>query len=195
MCKWCRLWQTSPVFNSLQSPREPLWRSPQRIQHLGLPPALRPWLLDEQSLTERLIEVSDGAFRVQRLTQSWQRPLPSERRLLAIPEGQWALVREVALLCHEQPWIYARSVIPAKTLEGKYRRLRYLKNQSLGALLFQQSALRREAFEVALLPGYSRYIHTDLQQEHPAWARRSCFVLSKKPLLVSEVFLEQFQAS
>jgi chorismate--pyruvate lyase len=195
MCKWCRLWQTSPVFNSRQPRREPIWRSPRQVQHLGLPPALHPWLLDQQSLTERLIDVSGGAFRVQRLSQSWQRPMPSEAQLLAIPHGQWALVREVALLCHEQPWVYARSVIPAKTLVGKYRRLRHLKNQSLGALLFQQSKLRREAFEVALLPRNSQYIHRDLRQEQTAWARRSCFVLSKRPLLVSEVFLEQFQAS
>jgi chorismate--pyruvate lyase len=160
----------------------------------GLPRGARSWLLDEESLTERLIRASGGAFRVERLSQGWQRPLLSERRLLGLPQGQWALVREVALRCFDEPWVYARSVIPAATLNGRLRRLRRLQDRSLGALLFQQAALRREQFELALLPPDSHFIHPDLRQGSPAWARRSCFRLFGHTLLVSEVFLERFQA-
>jgi chorismate--pyruvate lyase len=159
----------------------------------GLPATVRPWLLDEQSLTERLIRASKGNFRVEHIAQSWQRPTLSERRLLKLPAGQWALVREVALRCHDEPWVYARSVIPAGTLKGRLRRLRRLHNRSLGALLFQQPGLRRRQFEVALLPAGSQFIHPDLRQQGPAWARRSCFELAGRSLLVAEVFLEQFQ--
>ena len=195
MCKSATLWHTAPVFKSPTSQHDPRWQQLSQVRLRGIPADVRPWLLDEQSLTERLIQASGGTFRGQRLTQGWQRPLLSERRLLGIPQGQWALVREVALRCFDEPWVYARSVIPAPTLNGRLRRLRRLQDRSLGALLFQQASLRREEFQVALLPSHSRFIHPGLRQESPAWARRSCFRLFGHTLLVSEVFLERFQAS
>jgi chorismate--pyruvate lyase len=164
------------------------------MQLAGLPARVRPWLLDEASLTERLLAKSGGDFRVERLRQDWRRPLLSEARLLGLPPGRWAMVREVVLRCFDEPWVYARSVIPADALSGRLRRLRHLHNQSLGALLFQHPGLTREAFEVACLPGQSSYIHPALRQQQPAWARRSCFRLHGYSLLVSEVFLERFQA-
>ncbi|MEE4661143.1 MAG: chorismate lyase [Halieaceae bacterium] len=155
---------------------------------------LPEWLLDEGSLTERLLWASEGNFRVERLSQSWRRPLLSEALLLGLAPGQWALVREVVLRCFDEPWVYARSVIPADTLSGRLRRLRRLQNESLGALLFKHPKLAREAFEVALLPAGSSYLHPEFRQTRPCWARRSCFSLYNHRLLVSEVFLEQFQA-
>lgn len=193
MCKCVRLWHTPAVRITSPEQRDPNWQSHARIAPGVVPPGLRDWLLDEQSLTERLIRASGGDFRVQRLSQGWQRPLLSERRALGIAQGHWALVREVALLCHEHAWVYARSVIPAATLSGKLRRLRQLQNRSLGAMLFQQPGLTREAFELALLPTQSPYIHPNLRQDEPAWARRSRFVLNRHPLLVSEVFLSGFK--
>jgi chorismate--pyruvate lyase len=194
MCKSATLWHTAAVFRSPANRQDPQWQRLPQVGRRRLPAGARSWLLDEQSLTERLIQASGGAFRVQRLSQGWQRPLLSERRLLGIPQGQWALVREVALRCFDQPWVYARSVIPAPTLNGQLRRLRRLQDRSLGALLFQQAALQREEFELALLPPHSPFIHPTLRQESPAWARRSCFRLFGHTLLVSEVFLERFQA-
>lgn len=194
MCKSARLWHTAAVPRTPPNQRQPRWRLPSRMLLADLPAQVKPWLLDEDSLTERLLQKSGGDFRVQRLRQGWQRPLLSEARLLDLPPGQWALVREVVLRCYDEPWVYARSVIPADALSGKLRRLRRLQNQSLGALLFQHPRLTREAFEVACLPGDSHYIHRDLRQSQPAWARRSRFRLFGYSLLVSEVFLERFQA-
>jgi chorismate--pyruvate lyase len=164
------------------------------MQVRGLPVAVRPWLLDESSLTERLIRKSGGAFCVERLSQRWRRPLLSETRLLGLPRGEWAMVREVVLRCFDEPWVYARSVMPVATLSGPLRRLRRLQNESLGALLFEQPGLRRDAFEVARLAADSDYIHPAFRQPEPAWARRSRFLLYGHSILVSEVFLRRFQA-
>lgn len=172
----------------------PTWLSPAQMQLRDLPVDVRPWLLDETSLTERLVRKSAGDFRVERLSQGWRKPLLSETRLLALPRGQWALVREVVLRCFDDPWVYARSVIPAATLSGRLRRLRRLQNESLGALLFRHPQLRRDSFEVAVLPPDSSYIHPNFRQSAPAWARRSCFSLRGHKVLVSEVFLQRFQA-
>ncbi len=194
MCKSRRLWHTAAVPNPPVSTTYPNWYSPEQMQLRGLPGSVRPWLLDETSLTERLLRKTGGAFRVQRLSQAWCRPQLSESRLLALPPGQWALVREVVLRCFEEPWVYARSIIPSATLSGELRRLRQLQNDSLGALLFRHPQLRREAFEITQLPAGSHYIHRDYRQDSPAWARRSRFVLRGNSVLVSEVFLERFQA-
>lgn len=158
------------------------------------PPALWQTLLDEGSLTRQLIESSHGNFAVQRLSQSWQVPLPSERALLGLGSRRTALIREVALLCHDQAWVFARSVLPLATLEGDYRHLRQLQNASLGALIFREPGLGRSPFEIARLKGSSHYIHPHYRQQEYAWARRSRFTLQHKPLLVSEVFLQPFQA-
>ncbi len=151
------------------------------------------WLLNEGSLTQYLIEKSGGDFEVVRIAQSWQSPYPSERALLGLRDRQWALVREVALHCHGQAWVYARSVLPVTTLTGPLRHLRRLRNESLGSLLFQDPHLKRGPFEIVQLPASSSYIHPSLRQPQPAWARRSRFCLYGRPLSVSEVFLKQFQ--
>ena len=197
MCKFVRLWHTAPVLNrptSKRPPADPAWRDLDTIPSGQLPPRSHDWLLDEGSLTERLIAASGGDFRVERLSQCWQQPLLSERRLLGLPGRQRALIREVVLRCGEEPWIYARSVIPSSTLTGSLRHLRHLQNQSLGALIFQQPTLQRGKFQLVLLPAHSDYVHEQVRQEQAAWARRSRFVIEGKPLSVSEVFLHHFRA-
>ena len=178
---------------SLSGSCDPIWRSLHSFSSSQLPRETRHWLLDESSLTQRLVDASNGAFRVQRLRQHWHIPLPSERRLLKLSGRQLALVREVALLCSDESWVFARSVIPAASLTGSLRHLRQLQNQSLGALIFQNPRLERSPFELSLLPGNSAYIHPCLQQPETAWARRSRFVVQNRPLLVSEVFLRRFR--
>lgn len=194
MCKSHALWHTAAVFRPPSTSKNPTWYSTEQMQVRGLPTNVRPWLLDEASLTERLLRKTGGQFRVQRLSQGWAKPQLSESRLLGLPQGQWALVREVVLRCFDEPWVYARSIIPPATLSGELRRLRQLQNDSLGALLFRHPELTRQAFEVSLLAPGSHYIHRDFRQERPAWARRSRFVLHGRSVLVSEVFLERFQA-
>ncbi len=158
-----------------------------------LPGGAAHWLLNEGSLTDQLVNAAGGNFRVQRLRQGWQQPLLSEQRLLKLPNRQWALVREVLLICFDQPWVYARSIIPQTTLHGSLRHLRRLQNESLGSLIFRQPGLQRSQFELALLPSMSPYIDVSVRQAEPAWARRSLFIIAGKPLSVSEVFLQRFQ--
>jgi chorismate--pyruvate lyase len=196
MCKSACLWHTARVLkqaNNKSAAEDPPWRDLETISSGQLPPGSRDWLLDEGSLTERLIAASSGDFRVERLSQSWQQPLLSERRLLGLAGRQRALIREVVLRCHGEPWVYARSVIPASTLTGSLRHLRHLQNQSLGAMIFQQPTLQRGAFQLARLPAQSRYIHPLVREDQPAWARRSRFTVEGKPLSVSEVFLQHFR--
>ncbi len=171
---------------------EPRWRPAGHFSCRQLPPHTRRWLLDDSSLTARLSHSGRGAFAVQRLYQGWQVPLPSERRLLALPARRQALVREVCLTLDGQAVVFARSVFPLSSLSGGLAHLRRLRNSSLGAILFRHPGMRRSPFEISDLAGDAPYIPRQLRQRPDAWARRSRFDLDGKSLLVAEVFLSPF---
>lgn len=191
---------TQPTIANVQAPRsrhrvrrEPLWRPVDRLTTGELAPALRRWLLDDGSLTGRLIDQQRGPFSVQRLYQGWEVPLPSERRLLGLPHRQLSIVREVALSQGDDRVVFARSVLPISSLSGKLAHLRRLQNTPLGAILFSHAGMRRSPFEVARLSGDSDYIPPALRQHKAAWARRSRFTIEGQVLMVSEVFLQAFE--
>ena len=146
-----------------------------------MPRHWRSWLLDNGSLTERLIARAQGDFRVEVVAQGWSRPNLLEARALQVDPRLRVLVREVRLIGRGEAWVHARSLIPATTLTGRHRKLAHLGDRPLGQVLFNDPTMRRDAIETASIP-----LYTPGQR---AWARRSVFRLDGKPLLVSEVFL------
>lgn len=171
-------------------PGSPPWRRESRVAGPQLAP-VRSWLLDDGSLTQRLLDTG-RRFSLQRWQQGWGLPLRDERRLLAMGLRERAIIRQVVLRLDGDAVVYARSVFPVSSLTGPLLRLRRLANQSLGAFLFARADMRRSPFEIALLAGDDPYLPGPLQQQEAAWARRSCFSVAGRPLLVSEVFLEAF---
>jgi chorismate--pyruvate lyase len=171
---------------------EPQWRPNAQFTSGQLPASTRRWLLDDGSLTGRLIELNRGSLAVQRLYQGWQVPLLSERRLLGLPPRQISLVREVLLLLSGQPVVFARSVFPCASLGGSLGHLRRLRNKSLGAILFRHPGMHRSPFELALMPGDSDYLPLPQHQAAGAWGRRCRFEIEGSSLMVSEVFLQAF---
>lgn len=172
-----------------------MWRPKQMLYGTSLPLKLKPWLLDTGSLTQRLITSCDGSFCVRVIRQHWASPLLNESRRLRMPRGKLALIREVHLLCDDQPWVFARTVIPAKTLRGPLRRLAHLQNKSLGAILFANKSIVRTGLEIAHIDKDQQIYklatgHLALTSQ-PVWGRRSVFSLHHHPLLVSEIFLPQ----
>ena len=160
----------------------------------AIPEQWRDWLSDTGSLTQRLLDASNGKLTVHIVRQCLDTPRLSERLALALAPRHLALIREVILKGDGVPWVYARSVLPLSTLTGPLRKLRNLDSRPLGALLFQSPGMTREPVEVAChtsangkLPGALGSINT------PLWARRSVFRLDRKPLLVSEIFLPEFK--
>lgn len=160
------------------------WTTLRRSYHQVAPTEWYSWLTDSGSLTQRLVKLSQGNFRVEVVRQGWMRPTRSEAKALNMHSRQFALAREVQLIGKGTPWVYARSIIPAQTLTGRQRQLRMLGNRSLGSLLFTDPSMRRGPLQISCLR---------LQDERKVWARRSVFYLSGKPLLVCEVFLPELQ--
>ena len=132
------------------------------------------------------------------LSQAWGAPCTDEARLLNMPKGQRAMVRQVQLLCDEQPWIYARTVIPVTSLRGRLRRLVHLGTRPLGGMLFADPGMRRGTVQLARISaGQDLFKAATLRLPQPPaeiWGRRSVFRIADKPLLVSELFLPAFPA-
>lgn len=183
------------VIVSTTTPRraEPLWRPAQRLHRSDVPGKYLPWLLDQASLTERIVNLCPGRFRVRLLSQERARPLLNEAQALNMRQGIDAVVRQVQLLCDEVPWVYARTIIPPATLNRRLRRLTRLGSRSLGATLFSDPTMVRGEVEVTQLMPFDhlyRLATRDLRVGPEAiWGRRALFRLGGKPLLVCEFFL------
>lgn len=164
-----------------------------KLPTLSAPHAsLRSWLLDKGSLTAKLIELSRGNFHVQVVRQVYARASRSEAEALGIAPHSLSLIREVVLMGHNQPWVFARSVLPLSSLTGKLRHLRKQGNRPLGAFLFSKPQLTRSPIALALINRHHKYVPAELMGDSPVWGRRSIFYVDGQPLLVSEVFLPKF---
>jgi len=164
----------SPLLES----RTMKWQPYPQLRHQIPSQALKGWLRDRGSLTERLVEKSGGEFRVEVLRQCWGRAHLDEVNTLGISPRHRVMIREVILHGNNSPWVYARSILPACSLNRSLRHLKRLGNRPLGALLFCDPHMQRGAIEVA--------------RHQRGWGRRSVFYLQGQPLLVSEVFLSTF---
>ncbi len=182
-----------PAVEDMLITHDAKWRSLPRSRPGEAPPGIRRWLLAPGSLTRLLQQASGGDFRVRLLSQRWEMPLPDEARLLGMRARRYAVVRQVQLICGGEPWVYARTVIPATTLVGPQRRFIHLGSRPLGAMLFADPSMQRSESQLARLEPQTR-LHrlatADLAEPvGPIWGRRSVFRLSRRPLLVSELFL------
>ena len=151
--------------------------------------------MDRGSLTQRLLVLSNHRFGVRILCQGVAVPRESERRVLALAPRRLALIREVVLSGVDEPWVYARSVLPLSSLNGELRHWRKLDARPLGARLFDRPDLGRGALEIGCLAVNSALAgRLGFGPENLLWGRRSVFTVGGKPLLVSEVFLPAFPA-
>ncbi len=139
------------------------------------------------------MDICPDRFSVRVLDQQWVKPSIDEAKLLNIPFRQTAVLRQVQLLCGKTVCVYARSIIPLKTMRGKHRRLRHLGNRPLGAYLFSNPGLVRSGQQLARIakndPLFEIATSGSDHKCEQIWGRRSLFTIDGKPLLVSEFFL------
>lgn len=139
-----------------------------------LEPALRDWLMLEDSMTKRF-EQYEKPVSVTLLNEEFihRDALTSEQHLLPEEPRYW--LREILLCVGDEPWLAGRTVVPESTLCGPELALQQLGKTPLGRYLFTSSQLTRDFIEIG---------------RHDAlWGRRSRLRLSGKPLLLTELFL------
>ncbi|QBY04036.1 chorismate lyase [Thalassotalea sp. HSM 43] len=160
-------------------------------EHAPTTARLNDWLLDPTSLTARL-KAQCVDFKVELLGQRIEACQPHEANA-DIEQGEQVLVREVVLFCDAVPHVFARSLLPLKSLTGDQQQLANLGEQPLGQVLFNNPKLHREVVQVAEIAPSLRVCELanmlDLRVDHNLWGRRSLFYIEQKPLMVAEVFL------
>lgn len=139
-----------------------------------LPKALKPWLIDDQSLTQKLKQIFEN-FSVNVLSQTQGKAYKNEAHLI----DTWAdcIIREVELLGNQEVMIFARSIIP---ITNDTKTLRAISDQSLGEILFNDGDIVRGELQIT-------------HAEH-IWGRRSTLTIGHTKLLISEFFLESLYA-
>ena len=164
------------------------WKNVNELADPTLSAAARDWLSEYGSLTER-IEAIVGTMRLELLGEDMGPLRPGEASLLDVSVRQPGRIREVVLYGPEQPWIFARTVIPQATSE----QFGCLGERPLGRFLFSQPGMQRELLEVRQLSS-RHYLHRKARvhaanESGPLWARRCLWRWQDKSMLVSEVFL------
>lgn len=169
------------------------WSSP---AHIDIPDAyLKNWLLDTGSLTERL-QSHCREFQVSVLGQRQAALTLEEQQQLGLAkphydEADWQ-VREVILLGENQPWVFARSIIPRSLCQSDFANLG---NKPLGQLIFNDERFKRSPFQVAHLSKPASLLMTlGFAKAEQLWGRRSVFALQDMKMMVAEVFLPEAPA-
>ena len=164
------------------------WAHPEK---LSIPsPLLKNWLLDTGSLTERL-QSQSKSFHLTLLGQR-QAPISLEEfQRVCTPdqsfEQQEWQVREVLLWGDNQPWVFARSIIPQQLCEGDFVNLN---TQPLGQLIFNDKRFKRMPFEVANISPSQAFLNKlYISSNKDLWGRCSAFSFEGLKMSVSEVFL------
>ncbi|SJM93060.1 chorismate--pyruvate lyase family protein [Crenothrix polyspora] len=172
---------------------QPVWleNRPGIRQHM--PGNIQAWVYETGSLTQRLRQRYGASVAVRMLFHRWATPSLSERRLLAVPEHRYALVREVMLHANGKPLLLARTIIPEATLKGAHRNLSHLGTRPLGEVIFSYPKLERLAMEVTLIPATSWSPSAiDLAGINQSiWGRRTVYAVAGRAMLVSEFFLPE----
>lgn len=173
--------------------REARWSALALRRLPGSSLAAHAWLRDPGSLTRSVIAACDDRFRVELLSQRHAPAYPGEVRMLRSGRAQAMLIREVRLYCGPDAWVFARTVLPMRSLRGPVRALTRLGRRPLGEVLFADPATRRLRVEVArVTPRHRLFARaTSHLAEPPAtlWGRRTLFEYAGERILVNELFL------
>lgn len=159
---------------------------------IGVSGAMRSWLLNAGSLTHRIAQRCTD-FAVREIYERDAHPLLDEAHMAGVGSRQRALLRDVYLYCGITPVVFAHSVLPYRSLVGRWAQLKRLGSRPLGAALFVHPQVRRQNLQFKKIdlrhPLYPRAWAKGGQASPDLWARRSLFTLAAQRILVTEVFL------
>ena len=167
-----------------------VWTEISKLPRNLISQSIFEWLVDEGSLTSKLVELSGNQFELELQSQERRLILPEEKSILELSEIDTVIDRKVFLKGRDIPWIFAHSLIPLSSATGNLKVLKNLNNRSLGEFLFKNSSIERRSLEVAHMAAKSFGIEAkDIECEEKLWGRRSIFSQGRRSLLVSEIFL------
>ena len=167
---------TTPTTVTIATATPERWLSVEALAGCELDAPMRSWLTTPGLLTERVRAASGAQFSLSVLAEE-------------VHDGEHR--RVILLGTRTQPWIYAETAIPDRTL-ALQPWLARMGRISLGETLATRDATR-SAFAYARLtpqaPLVARALAHTGHAAQPLWVRRSDFFVQGSPLTVQEVFL------
>ena len=152
------------------------------------------WLTRPGSLTEALKAL--GTFSLTIMCEGKFAACPHDAVLLGVEERTPLWVRDVALCVNDTPYVYAHSISPYEATEplAAWSTLRYRGHEPLGTLLYNDTGIQRSAFswQAVECPDGMQHVNPAIKNGAPLWARHSCFMCLKQPLVIAETFLTAF---
>jgi chorismate--pyruvate lyase len=153
------------------------------------------WLKISSSLSE--IIKQRASYRVNVVNSLKKNLMENELKEFSIFRKEKLFLREVILFANDKPVMYARTVIPRAHLRGFWDELRVLKNKPLGEIIFDNKKISRSSFAYKKLSAFNdlsqRTCSLGIHPEQLVAARQSTFLYKRKSILLTEVFLNNFE--
>ncbi len=165
---------------------------------LSPPKELLPWLTCTTYLTKKL-HATSGNTALQVLQEQWlEVATPWDQQVLQLAPER-VLHRDILMLAEARPCWFARTILPAATYQSEDGLFSRLRDEPLGNLIFQGSAIQRLELRhypiVMTDPEYAWIPEGQHQQRTPLWVRLATFqVLSSQALFyLLEILLPELE--
>ncbi len=148
------------------------------------PPWIKPWLIYQASLTDRL-RLTSGDSQLSVLRGRWDRANTWDKHLFSMDKGV-VFHREIITWVEKIPCWYARTIIPISTYQASPSFFDKLQDHALGTLIFNEPRIKRIHMQHYQIQAegsleYS-WVHRWLpDSQDPLWVRLSLFSLSANP--------------
>lgn len=173
------------------------WQPLSTLSISEIPLKFRDAFTSKDSMTHHFKKQLGTDFHLSLLGQTSQRLLESESMVLHLDPNEKHVVREIVMGKQDEPWLFARCVLPNNLFSGETATLfSTLGQKPLGELLFNDPTLKRSEFEWGIINKEEQdypLLLSFLTNNTVIWARRSLFIFKEKPLCLSEFFLPSCQ--
>ena len=152
------------------------WISFEKMDGLLVNKNIKSWLVEKGPITKRI--KSEESFQLNLLKDEISYVEDVEKEFLDVISNN-IKVREVILMGNNIPRVYAKSLIPVKTIENGFSRLGKLGTRPLGDILFEKEIFKK-----------TDVVYAQFQdKDYIFWGRKTKYIVKNMPLSVMEVFL------
>jgi len=152
------------------------WISFKKMSILLVNENIKSWLIEKGPITKRI--KSEESFKLNLIKDEISAVDDSEKKFLEETSDK-IKVREVILLGNNIPRVYAKSLIPIRTIENGFSRLGELGTKPLGDILFEKEIFKK-----------TDVVYAQFQDKDSIfWGRKTKYIVKNMPLSVMEVFL------
>ena len=152
------------------------WISFEKMDGLLVNKNIKSWLVEKGPITKRI--KSEESFQLNLLKDEISYVEDVEKEFLDVISNN-IKVREVILMGNNIPRVYAKSLIPIRTIDEGFSKLGKLGTKPLGDILFEKEIFKK-----------TDVVYAQFQDKDSIfWGRKTKYIVKNMPLSVMEVFL------